>query len=63
MHNEKVSFDTKCVHAGIGEYEFRPVVPPIYQTSTFKFESADQGAAIFKGEEAGYILHKNEEPY
>jgi len=62
MHNEKVSFETKCVHAGIGEYEFRPVVPPIYQTSTFKFDNADQGAAIFKGEEAGYIYTRMKNP-
>ena len=51
----KVSFETKCVHAGIGKYEFRPVVPPIYQTSTFAFESAQQGSALFAGEQKGYI--------
>jgi len=49
----KVSFETKCVHAGIGEYEFHPVVPPIYQTSTFAFESAQQGSALFAGEQKG----------
>src|SRR5512143_567608 len=51
----KVDFQTKCVHAGIGEYEFHPVVPPIYQTSTFAFESAQQGSALFAGEQKGYI--------
>ena len=53
--NQKTEFETKCVHSGIGEYEFGAVVPPIYQTSTFKFESAKQGAALFAGEEKGYI--------
>ena len=53
--DNKLSFETKCVHAGIGEYEFRPVVPPIYQTSTFAFESAQQGSALFAGEQKGYI--------
>ncbi|MBU1095329.1 MAG: methionine gamma-lyase [Ignavibacteriae bacterium HGW-Ignavibacteriae-2] len=48
-------FDSKCVHAGIGDYEFGPVVPPIYQTSTFKFENAKHGADLFKGEREGYI--------
>lgn len=62
MENKNVSFETKCVHAGIGEYEFRPVVPPIYQTSTFKFDSADQGAAIFKGEEEGFIYTRMKNP-
>ncbi len=51
----KVDFETKCVHAGVGEYEFRPVVPPIYQTSTFAFETAEQGSALFAGEQKGYI--------
>jgi methionine-gamma-lyase len=53
-HSEK-DFQTKCVHSGIGEYEFGAVVPPIYQTSTFKFESTDDGAAKFAGEKKGYI--------
>ena len=30
-------------------------VTPIYQTSTFKFETADQGARRFQGKESGYI--------
>ncbi len=47
--------DTKCVHAGMGEYEFRPVVPPIYQTSTFGFASAEEGAMLFEGKKKGYI--------
>lgn len=49
------NFETKCVHAGINEYEFGPVVPPIYQTSTFKFESVEHGASLFAGEKKGYI--------
>ena len=53
--NSKANFETKCVHAGISDYEFGPVVPPIYQTSTFKFESADDGASLFAGEKKGYI--------
>lgn len=50
-----LGFDSKCVHSGIGEYEHGPVVPPIYQTSTFKFESAQHGGSLFKGEQKGYI--------
>lgn len=53
--NNNSEFESKCVHAGIGEYEFGPVVPPIYQTSTFKFESTEHGGKLFKGEEKGYI--------
>lgn len=50
-----IEFETKCVHAGMGEYEFNPVNPPIYQTSTFSFDSSEQGAALFSGEQKGYI--------
>jgi methionine-gamma-lyase len=55
MKNNDLSFDTKCVHSGVGENEFGAVVPPIYQTSTFKFNSVQQGAKLFAGEEKGYI--------
>ncbi len=52
---DKLKFDTICVHAGIDDYEHGPVVPPVFQTSTFKFKNADHGARLFKGEEKGYI--------
>ena len=55
MKEQTKNFETKCVHSGVGEYEFGSVVPPIYQTSTFKFNSAQHGAALFAGEEKGYI--------
>lgn len=60
--NKNLDFDSKCVHSGIGEYEFGPVVPPIYQTSTFKFESAQQGGSLFKGEIEGYIYTRMKNP-
>lgn len=53
--NKRKNFDSMCVHSGTGDYEHRPVTPPIYQTSTFKFDNAEQGAALFKGEIDGYI--------
>jgi len=53
---KKYRFATKVVHAG---QEPDPltgsVTVPIYQTSTFAFESAEQGAARFAGEAEGYI--------
>ncbi|MBK6914790.1 MAG: aminotransferase class I/II-fold pyridoxal phosphate-dependent enzyme [Ignavibacteriales bacterium] len=54
-NHSKINFETMCVHSGIDEYEYGSVVPPIYQTSTFKFESTDDGAAKFAGEKKGYI--------
>jgi len=61
-HNKNLHFDSKCVHSGISEYEFGPVVPPIYQTSTFKFGSAEHGASLFKGEKNGYIYTRMKNP-
>ncbi len=54
--------ETLAVHAGIDHVEFMPAVPPIYQTSTFGFESAQQGAALFSGEERGYIYSRMGNP-
>lgn len=54
----KLNIESKCVHAGIGEYEHGPVTPPIYQTSTFKFESADHGGALFAGKQSGFIYSR-----
>lgn len=60
--HENINFESKCVHAGIDEYEFGAVVPPIYQTSTFKFKSAQQGAALFAGEGKGHIYTRMSNP-
>lgn len=62
MHLEKENFETKCVHAGIEEDVFGAVVPPIYQTSTFKFKSAKHGASLFAGEEKGHIYTRMSNP-
>ncbi|NNG27292.1 MAG: aminotransferase class I/II-fold pyridoxal phosphate-dependent enzyme [Ignavibacteriaceae bacterium] len=61
-HGKDVDFQTKCVHSGIKEYEYGSVVPPIYQTSTFKFKSAQHGASLFAGEEKGYIYTRMANP-
>lgn len=49
------SIATQAVHAGIEDYQFDPVVPPIYQTSTFKFRNVQHGADLFAGKGEGYI--------
>ncbi len=50
------------MHAGIDADEFGAVVPPIYQTSTFKFKSAQHGAALFSGEGKGHIYTRMSNP-
>lgn len=61
-HDHNASPETLAVHAGVSRHEFRPVVPPIYQTSTFSFDTAEQGAAIFAGEEQGYVYSRMGNP-
>ncbi|MCK4872687.1 MAG: PLP-dependent transferase [Phycisphaerales bacterium] len=60
--NHGKTLATLSVHAGLTPNEHRAVVTPIYQTSTFSFDSADQGAALFKGEEEGYIYSRMGNP-
>jgi methionine-gamma-lyase len=46
---------TLCVHAGEApDLLYGAHTTPIYQTSTFVFDSAEQGAARFAGKEEGY---------
>ena len=47
---------TQAIHAGrIDDEQFGSLATPLYQTSTFIFDNALQGANRFAGEEAGFI--------
>ncbi len=59
----RLGLDSLTVHAGESpDPAFGAVAPPLYQTSTFAFDSPDQGAARFKGEEEGYIYTRLANP-
>lgn len=51
----KMKFSTRAVHAGYKKNEYGALATPIYQTSTFIFDSAEQGGRRFALEEDGYI--------
>jgi len=55
MKTKDLGFNTKLVHAGFAGDSTGAVNVPIYQTSTFAFKSAAHGAALFAGEEDGFI--------
>jgi len=55
MKTKSLGFNTKLVHAGFTGDPTGSVNVPIYQTSTFAFKNAASGAALFAGEEDGYI--------
>lgn len=52
---KKMRFETQTIHGGYQKNEMGALTTPIYQTSTFMFDSADQGGRRFAGEEPGYI--------
>lgn len=55
MDTKKSGFNTKLIHAGEINDQFGSATVPIYQTSTFSFKSAEEGAKCFAGESDGYI--------
>lgn len=55
---EKMKFSTRAVHAGYQKNEHGALATPIYQTSTFIFDSAEQGGRRFALEEGGYIYSR-----
>ncbi len=55
MNHDQSGFNTKLIHSGEIDDQFGSATVPIYQTSTFSFKSADEGARCFSGESDGYI--------
>lgn len=60
---DKKGFATRQIHGGSLDREnLRPLVTPIYQTATFYFDNVEQGAALFAGEEDGYVYTRIDNP-
>ncbi len=51
-------FATRAIHAGAEKNQHGTLAQPIYQTSTFIFDSAEQGGRRFALEEGGYIYSR-----
>ncbi len=62
MKTKDKGFSTKLIHAGAFEDAFGSATMPIYQTSTFKFKSAQHGADCFSGKSDGYIYTRIANP-
>ena len=59
MENLKsMGFSTKAIHGGYHENSVGALATPIYATSTFVFDSAEQGGRRFALEEDGYIYSR-----
>ena len=56
MTNKNMGIGTKAIHAGnVKDKQYGALTMPIYQTSTFYFNSCEEGGRRFAGEEAGFI--------
>ena len=56
MKNNTCGFGTKAIHAGnVKDQQYGALTTPIYQSSTFVFDSCEQGGRRFAGAENGYI--------
>ncbi|HOT13843.1 MAG TPA: O-acetylhomoserine aminocarboxypropyltransferase/cysteine synthase [Bacteroidales bacterium] len=58
----KQSRETICVQGGWQPQKGEPRVLPIYQSTTFKYETSEQMAKLFDLEEAGYFYTRLQNP-
>ena len=58
MDCKNMGFATRQIHAGKHDNGVGALCTPIFQTSTFEFESVQQGGARFAGQEEGYIYSR-----
>ena len=48
-------FETVCIHGGHQQENNRAHLTPIYASSTYTFDNAEQAVDIFQGKEEGYV--------
>ncbi len=57
------AFSTRAIHVGYDPSTAEgALTPPLHLTSTFAFETAEQGGAIFAGEQPGYMYTRIANP-
>jgi len=62
MKQDKKNIETLCVQAGWTPKKGEPRVLPIYQSTTFKYETSEQMAKLFDLEESGYFYTRLQNP-
>jgi len=61
--NAEPGLSTRAIHHGYDPAEEHgALTPPIFMTSTYAFESAEEGSELFRGERAGYIYGRTRNP-
>ena len=62
MEKKKLSPATLCVQAGWTPSKGEPRVLPIYQSTTFKYDTSEQMARLFDLEDSGYFYTRLQNP-
>ena len=62
MDNKKYNFETKAIRSQSKQTHNREHSTPLYLTSSFTFENAEQGSAIFSGQENGNLYSRFSNP-
>ncbi len=61
--NARQGISTRAIHLGYDPASAQgALTPPIYQTSTYAFETVEQGAEYFAGSKQGYIYGRTRNP-
>lgn len=59
----KKNLETLCIHGGWKAKKGEPQQLPIYQSTTFKYETSEQMARLFDLEDEGYFYTRLANPY
>ena len=62
MENSQYNFETLAIRTQSEQTQHREHSVPLYLSSSFTFNDAEQGAAIFKGEESGNLYSRFSNP-
>ena len=58
-NSDKKGFSTRAIHHGYDPYQGHGAVnPPLYMSSTFSFNTVEEGSARFTGEQEGFIYSR-----
>lgn len=60
--DKKYGFSTRQIHVGKFKNSAGALCDPIYQTSTFMFDTVEQGGGRFAGTETGYVYSRPANP-
>lgn len=58
----ETSIETKCIHEGWHPQNGEPRQLPVYQSTTFRYETSEQMGALFDLEEEGYFYTRLQNP-